>query len=160
MSAQLSQIWLNVSLTDCRATFHHKLDLCLTIATLNLILILPAMMSSAICPIENLTMHNLTPQDLFDGLSSDRYVLIDVREADEFEQARIDGAHLHPLSILDPSTFPKARPDQTIVLMCLGGVRSVRAAHYCQGLGVMIDHHLAGGLKAWAASGLPLKTDT
>ncbi|EGF89214.1 rhodanese domain-containing protein [Asticcacaulis biprosthecium C19] len=43
-----------------------------------------------------------------------------------------------------------------VVLQCAGGVRSVRALEACQAAGLDITDHLAGGIKAWHAAGLPI----
>jgi rhodanese-related sulfurtransferase len=37
-------------------------------------------------------------------------------------------------------------------------VRSVTAAHQAQAAGIDIHEHLAGGIKAWMAAGLPVQS--
>ncbi len=79
-------------------------------------------------------------------------VLIDVREPAEFEAERIAGAQLFPLSTLDPNTLPK---DQPLIFHCGIGKRSALALARVQQAGLPHDAHLAGGLQAWKAAGLP-----
>ena len=42
-----------------------------------------------------------------------------------------------------------------MVFTCGSGVRSIKAAEIAQAAGLGYDAHLAGGLKAWKAAGLP-----
>ena len=81
-------------------------------------------------------------------------LLIDVREPDEFAAERIDGALNLPLSAFDPSALPDAG-GRTIVLQCAGGKRSAMALDRCRKAQESIDTHLAGGIAAWKAAGLP-----
>jgi len=61
---------------------------------------------------------------------------------------------LLPLSQFDPDSIPD--PGQrTVVFSCGSGVRSVRAAEMAQAAGLPYDAHLAGGIRAWKAAGLP-----
>lgn len=79
-------------------------------------------------------------------------VLIDVREPAEFDAERIAGAQLFPLSTLDPNKLPK---DQPLIFQCGTGKRSALALARAQQAGLPHEGHLAGGLQAWKAAGLP-----
>jgi rhodanese-related sulfurtransferase len=79
-------------------------------------------------------------------------VLIDVREPAEFDSERIAGAQLMPLSTLDPTKLPKDAP---LIFQCGTGKRSALALARVQQAGLPHDAHLAGGLQAWKAAGLP-----
>jgi rhodanese-related sulfurtransferase len=79
-------------------------------------------------------------------------VLIDVREPAEFEAERIAGAQLLPLSTLDPNALPK---DVPLIFQCGTGKRSALALSRAQAAGLPHDAHLAGGIQAWKAAGLP-----
>jgi rhodanese-related sulfurtransferase len=79
-------------------------------------------------------------------------VLIDVREPAEFEAERIAGAQLFPLSTLDPNRLPK---DVPLIFQCGTGKRSALALARAQAAGLAHEAHLAGGLQAWKAAGLP-----
>lgn len=97
-------------------------------------------------------LRDFTPQELSDALAGLEVVLVDVREPDEFSNARIAGAVLRPLSSFDPADLPPG----AVVLMCGVGKRSRMAANICAQAGVKVAGHLAGGISAWAGAGLPL----
>ena len=97
---------------------------------------------------------DLTPRQVKAGLDAREILLIDVREPDEFAAERIDGALNLPLSAFDPSALPDAG-GRTIVLQCAGGKRSAMALDRCRKAQESIDTHLAGGIAAWKAAGLP-----
>jgi rhodanese-related sulfurtransferase len=99
-------------------------------------------------------IHDLTPTEVSALLARDAIVLIDVREPAEFAAERIHGALLHPLSTFDPHALPHA-PGDRVVLQCGSGKRSAMAVERCQAAGLPIDSHLAGGIAAWKAAGLP-----
>jgi rhodanese-related sulfurtransferase len=82
----------------------------------------------------------------------DGAVLVDVREPAEFEAEHIDGAKLFPLSTFDPNQLPKNVP---LIFNCGIGKRSALAVVRTQQAGYAHDTHLAGGLAAWKAAGLP-----
>jgi rhodanese-related sulfurtransferase len=98
---------------------------------------------------------NMSPADLAECLNANEVLIVDVRETYEFDDARIEGAINLPLSTLSETPLPDA-DGKTIVLSCAGGVRSVTAYQICQARGENVDRHLAGGLRAWAAAGLPI----
>ncbi len=79
-------------------------------------------------------------------------LLIDVREANEFENERIPGALLMPLSFLDVGTFPRIR-GQKVVLLCSAGKRSAAAAKQLWQAGHPRPFNLQGGLGAWKEAG-------
>lgn len=97
---------------------------------------------------------DLTPQQVKTALDAQDVVLIDVREPAEFAAERIQGAVNVPLSTFDPTALPAAG-DKTIVLQCAGGKRSAMAVDQCRKANQAVDTHLAGGLMAWKAAGLP-----
>lgn len=100
------------------------------------------------------TVKNLTPAEVRDGMEKDEIVLVDVREPDEHNAERIKGAVSVPLSRLETAKLPDA-DGKRIVMHCAGGVRSARAVTVCRKRGLTVDHHLAGGIAAWKAHGLP-----
>ena len=97
---------------------------------------------------------DLTPQQVKTALAAGEILLIDVREPGEFAAERIAGALNVPLSTFDPAALPHP-VDKTIVLQCAGGKRSAMAVDQCRKAGQAIETHLAGGLAAWKAAGLP-----
>ena len=100
---------------------------------------------------------DLTPQQVKTALDAHQILLIDVREPDEFAAERIAGALNLPLSTLNPAALPDPG-GKTIVLQCAGGKRSAMAIDKCRKANQAIDTHLAGGLAAWKAAGLPTVT--
>ena len=97
---------------------------------------------------------DLTPQQVKTALAGREILLIDVREPAEFAVEKIAGALNVPLSTLNPADLPDAR-GKTIVLQCAGGKRSAMAVDQCRKAGQVVETHLAGGLAAWKAAGLP-----
>lgn len=100
---------------------------------------------------------DLTPQQVKGALDAHEILLIDVREPDEFAAEKIAGALNVPLSTFNPAALPHAA-GKTVVLQCAGGKRSAMAVDKCRQANQAIDTHLAGGLAAWKAAGLPTVT--
>ena len=102
-------------------------------------------------------VHDLTPQQVAQGLKEGRVVLVDVREPNETAIERFPGAVLVPLSSFDPATIP-APPGSEVVFACRSGRRSVTASLAAQEQGFGYNSHLAGGILAWKAAGLPIES--
>ncbi|OYY91004.1 MAG: sulfurtransferase [Sphingomonas sp. 28-66-16] len=100
--------------------------------------------------------HELTPTALQAMLRDDTAIVVDVREPDEFAAGHVPGARNLPLSRFDPASLPAAE-GKTLVLSCAGGRRSAMALDRCAAAQVAVDTHLAGGLGAWKAAGLPVE---
>jgi rhodanese-related sulfurtransferase len=96
-------------------------------------------------------IQDLPAQDVADRMKRGA-VLIDVREPAEFDVEHIDGARLFPLSTFDPNLLPR---DVPLIFNCGIGKRSALAVARAQQAGYAHDAHLAGGLAAWKAAGLP-----
>lgn len=99
----------------------------------------------------------LTPQQVKAALDARQIMLIDVREPEEFAAEKIAGALNVPLSTFNPAALPDA-DGKTIVLQCAGGKRSAMAVDKCRNANQAVETHLAGGLAAWKAAGLPTVT--
>ena len=97
---------------------------------------------------------DLTPQQVKAALDARQILLIDVREPEEFAAEKIAGAVNMPLSTFNPANLPQAS-GKTVVLQCAGGKRSAMAVDKCRKANETVDTHLAGGLAAWKAAGLP-----
>src|SRR5262245_36775118 len=102
-------------------------------------------------------VRDLTPEEDARGLTEGRMVLVDVRELNETAVERYPGAVVVPLSSFDPATIPDPGARQ-VVFACRSGRRSVTASQACQAAGLPYDCHLAGGIIAWKAAGLPTET--
>ena len=77
------------------------------------------------------------------------YILIDVREQEEWDQGHIDGARLWPLSKIMQGVFPDLPHGAEIILHCEKGMRSLQAAQIFKDNGFMDVASLSGGYEAW-----------
>lgn len=80
--------------------------------------------------------------------------LIDVREPDEYEEARVPGGVLVPLATV-PANVARFRDDAPAYVICRSGARSMQACEFLAGQGVEAIN-VVGGTIAWAASGRPV----
>ncbi len=76
--------------------------------------------------------------------------LIDVREKDEWDFCRLEGAELLPLSEFPSRSLAELKKDDEIVLYCHHGVRSEHAGHFLLKNGFSRVSHLSGGIEAWS----------
>ena len=76
------------------------------------------------------------------------HFLLDVRQPEEYETAKIDGAVLIPLNELPGrlAELPKGMP---LVVMCHHGMRSAHAVHHLREGGYDAVN-LTGGIDAWS----------
>jgi rhodanese-related sulfurtransferase len=102
-------------------------------------------------------VRNLTPEEVARGLAENRYLLVDVRETNETDVESYPDAVIVPLSTFDPGLRPDPQ-GREVVFACRSGRRSVTASLAAQEQGYPYDAHLAGGIIAWKASGLPTVT--
>ena len=100
---------------------------------------------------------DLRPEEVSQGMADGRYLLVDVREPNEVAVEAYPGAVVVPLSMFDPQDIPDPQGKQ-VVFACRSGKRSVTASLAAQADGLAYDKHLAGGMLAWKAAGLPIKT--
>jgi rhodanese-related sulfurtransferase len=103
---------------------------------------------------QNPGVRDLTPQDVARGLKEGRMVLVDVREPNETALERFPGAVIVPMSGFDPAAIPDPE-GRDVVFACRSGRRSVTASLAAQQRGFPYKSHLAGGILAWKAAGLP-----
>src|SRR5437762_2810320 len=75
--------------------------------------------------------------------------VIDVREPDEYQIARIDGVSLYPLSTL-PQRFTELDPNHQYYIHCKSGVRSMKALKFLREQGFKYLKNVKGGITAWA----------
>ena len=98
------------------------------------------------------------PETVNQWLGDGDALLIDVREAEELAQARLDGAVHVPMSSFDPALIPTDTGTK-IVFVCAHGQRSEQIGGYVVAEGILAEaFNMAGGLAAWAEAGLPLET--
>ena len=85
-------------------------------------------------------------------LLSEDVALIDVREPDEYAEARVPGAVLIPLAAIPERAVEL--PDQHLYMICGMGGRSLKAAEYLTAQGWSCTN-VAGGTKGWVEAGFP-----
>jgi len=102
-------------------------------------------------------VQNLTPGDVARGMAEGKMLLVDVREPNETAVERYPNAVIVPLSTFDPAQIPDPAGKQ-VVFACRSGRRSVTASLAAQDGGYPYKSHLAGGILAWKAAGLPTES--
>lgn len=85
-------------------------------------------------------------------------LLIDVREEEEWEDQRIAGAVLLPMSEFDSADVPAAEGRATII-MCRSGRRSDAVARKLLREGFQAVFNLDGGILAWEEAGYAVLSD-
>jgi len=100
---------------------------------------------------------DLYPEEVARGIAEGKILLVDVREPNETDIERYPEAVYMPMSEFDPAALPDPAGKQ-VVFACRSGNRSVTASLIAQDAGLPYNAHLAGGIKAWKAAGLPTET--
>lgn len=91
----------------------------------------------------------MKPEQLKEKLEKkENFVLLDVREPEEFAIANLGGI-LIPLSDL-PSRYDELNPNDEIVVMCHHGVRSMHAVGFLKQKGFENIKNLSGGIDAYS----------
>jgi rhodanese-related sulfurtransferase len=104
-------------------------------------------------------VRRVQPSEAAQLVRDNKAMLVDVREPAEWSDGVVKGAALLPLSDLaGPRTrwkpFLAAIAEREIILYCLSGSRSGRAARLLAGEGFKTAN--AGGIGSWQAAGLPM----
>ncbi len=99
-------------------------------------------------------VHNDLEQKQEGSPEEQDFVLVDVREKNEWNEGHIAGAIHVPRGYLELQ-IEEAVPDKTkkVVLYCAGGVRSLMAGNTLQQMGYQDVISMAGGFGQWKASG-------
>jgi rhodanese-related sulfurtransferase len=104
-------------------------------------------------------IEEVTPEEVRQKQKSDDdFVLLDVREQDEWEHTRIAGAEYLGRGILEreiEEEYPNI--EEEIVLYSGGGHRSALAADSLQKMGYHNVKSLAGGFRSWTEAGYPIE---
>jgi rhodanese-related sulfurtransferase len=104
----------------------------------------------------NFRVEDLTPQQVAEGVAEGRYLLLDIREPNEVAAEAYPDAVVMPLSSFDPAEIPDLN-GRELVFACRSGNRSAKISLALQAAGFPYDKHLAGGIIAWKAAGLPIR---
>ena len=94
---------------------------------------------------------NVSVEEAHDLLSQDRddLVLLDVRDPNEYEIARIEGSVLVPLGVL-PDEVKDMDIEKEYLVLCKVGDRSLEAAQFMANVGFKRVRNVAGGIIEWA----------
>ena len=115
-----------------------------------LLAVLPVSVDAAVA-------RNLSPQEAFNLVEkrNDLY-LLDVRTPGEFQQARLQGAHLIPIDqfVKRLAEVPKER---AILVYCAVGSRSAQVVNYLARQGYTEIYNLYGGIYSWQQTGYPVQ---
>ncbi len=84
-------------------------------------------------------------------------LLLDVREQNEYNEERIPGAQLLPLSEL-AARFDELPKDQEIIAQCRSGKRSAQATDFLRAQGYDVTN-MEGGILRWKAEDLPTEKE-
>lgn len=84
-------------------------------------------------------------------------VLIDVREPQELQQARVPGAINIPMSAFDTTKLPDDAETKLVFLCAIGQRSSQVGVYLLQNDLIESAYNVTGGLNAWAQAGLPLE---
>ncbi len=94
-------------------------------------------------------------QDMKAGVADGSVVVVDVREAIEWDAGHMPLALFNPLSAFDVGMLPKG---VRVVLSCRSGSRSKTAFTMAQSAGrTDVDTHFAPGFNGWVAAGEPVE---
>jgi rhodanese-related sulfurtransferase len=106
-------------------------------------------------------IEEVTPEEVRQKQKSDDdFVLLDVREQDEWEHTRIAGAEYLGRGVLEreiEEQYPNI--EEEIVLYSGSGHRSALAADSLQKMGYHNVKSLAGGFRSWTEAGYPIKKE-
>jgi rhodanese-related sulfurtransferase len=78
------------------------------------------------------------------------FTLLDVREAWEFETARMEGAKLLPMGDVPSRAHQELDPEDHIVVVCHHGVRSMNVTAWLRQQGFEKAQSMRGGIDAWS----------
>ncbi len=92
---------------------------------------------------------------LAERLKQGDIALIDVRSPEEHDDERIPGSTLVPVDTFDPRQVAAATVGRTLILYCMSGTRSTRAAALFAPAGLPTPLTLREGIFGWKAARLP-----
>ena len=99
---------------------------------------------------------NVTPEGAYTLVKEhDNLYLLDVRTPGEFQQARLEGAHLIPIEQV-VNRLTELPNDSPILVYCAVGSRSAQVVNYLARQGYPEVYNLYGGIFSWAQKGYPI----
>jgi rhodanese-related sulfurtransferase len=112
-----------------------------------------------LCDEAKARIRETTPQEVQQRVEEpDRdWLLIDVREQDEYRGGHLPGALGCGRGILEYHIADiEPNPDKEIVLYCRGGMRSALAADSLRQMGYRNVHSMVGGFRRWSEESRPI----
>jgi len=106
--------------------------------------------------INNISVDELYPRWLVAAEKGEKCTVIDVRTPEEYAQGHIPSARLVPLNTL-PGAADAIAQNETVYLICQGGLRSLQALDYLKrehGMENLVN--ISGGTMAWIKAGYPV----
>lgn len=106
-------------------------------------------------------IEEISPQEVREKQENDEdFVLLDVREQDEWDSSHIAGAEYLGKGVIERDVEEQySNIDQEIVLYCGGGYRSALAADNLQKMGYRNVKSMAGGYRSWTEAGYPIEKE-
>ena len=104
----------------------------------------------------------ITPEEVKEKMDDDDddFLLLDVREQDEWEAAHIAGSEYLGKGVIERDIHEKVTDtDQELVLYCGGGYRSALSADNLKKMGYQDVKSMKGGFSSWTEAGLPIHSD-
>ena len=98
----------------------------------------------------NYEISTLELKQLLSEKGSSACVLLDVREAWEHEEAKIEGSILIPMGEVPARANLELDPDSHIVTICHHGMRSMSVTAWLREQGFERAQSLRGGIDAWS----------
>ena len=95
----------------------------------------------------------IEPREAQQMLKSDgEAVIIDVREPEEFAQARMEPAKLIPMGSIPAALgeLEALADESTLLVLCHHGVRSLQVAAWLRERGIEDCYSIAGGIDRWS----------
>ena len=94
----------------------------------------------------------IEPSEAARQVATSEGVLVDVREPEEFEVARLESSSLIPMRTI-PGQLRKIEEmakDSNLLILCHHGVRSLQVVAWLRGQGITRCYSIAGGIDRWS----------
>ena len=97
-----------------------------------------------------MSFKTITPKEFGERVrGGEDLLLVDVREPEEYELARVEGARLLPLSLFN-EWAPTLDRERGTVFICHHGMRSAQVCAFLARQGFGNIYNLAGGIDRWS----------
>ena len=95
--------------------------------------------------------YEISPEEVKTKLDrSEKFTLLDVREPEEYQVARIAGSKHLPMGDVPARVHQELDPDEHVVVVCHHGVRSLTVTNWLRQQGFDKAQSLRGGIDAWS----------